>query len=109
MKTTIRHLEINNRPILGRIFVRHQCYRNRRIAGYVTIATVMMTDKKTSKGGWLFVSSCLSKLFPSSLSNSSIVLNQHYSVKVPHLAQGLNIIITLSLLASLITLSCLKP
>ncbi len=36
---------------LGRIFVCHQCCRNRRIAGYVTIATVLMTDKKTSKDG----------------------------------------------------------
>ncbi|SMG62549.1 hypothetical protein BMETH_1177_0 [methanotrophic bacterial endosymbiont of Bathymodiolus sp.] len=36
---------------MGCIFVCHQCCSNRRIAGYVTIARVLMTDKKTSKDG----------------------------------------------------------
>ncbi|SMG64537.1 hypothetical protein BMETH_249_0 [methanotrophic bacterial endosymbiont of Bathymodiolus sp.] len=36
---------------LGRIFVCHQCCSNRRIASYVTITTVLITDKKTSKDG----------------------------------------------------------
>jgi hypothetical protein len=36
---------------LGRIFVCHQCRSNRHIAGYATIVTVLMTDKKTSKNG----------------------------------------------------------
>ena len=31
-----------------------RCYSKRRIAGYITIATVQVTDKKTSKDGWLF-------------------------------------------------------
>jgi hypothetical protein len=35
----------------GRIFICHQCCSKRRIAGYVTIATVLMTDKKTNKDG----------------------------------------------------------
>jgi single stranded DNA-binding protein len=34
-----------------RIFVCYQCSNKRRITGYVTIARVLMTDKKTSKDG----------------------------------------------------------
>jgi len=47
----LRHLEINNRPIFGQDFCLSSRRRNRRIAGYVTIARVLMTDKKTSKEG----------------------------------------------------------
>jgi hypothetical protein len=48
---TIRELEINNCPILGRVFVCIQSCSNRRIAGYVTVVTRLKTDKKTSKIG----------------------------------------------------------
>ena len=56
---TVRGLEINNRPILGRIIVCLQRCNNRRIAGYVTVTTPLKADKKTSKFGRLFVSSSL--------------------------------------------------
>ncbi|SMG64114.1 hypothetical protein BMETH_216_3 [methanotrophic bacterial endosymbiont of Bathymodiolus sp.] len=36
---------------MGKIFVCHQCSSKRRIVGYVTIARVLMADKKTSKDG----------------------------------------------------------
>jgi len=47
----LRELERNNCPILGRIFVCLQRGSNRRIAGYVTVATSLKADKKTSKIG----------------------------------------------------------
>ncbi len=55
----LRQLVINNPPILQRIFVclRSCCVEN--IAIYVTEATSPKTDKKASKVGGLFVSSCL--------------------------------------------------
>ena len=58
-KFLFRELEINNRPIWRRIFVcLHRC-SNRCIASYVTVATSVKTDKKTSKIGRLFVSTSL--------------------------------------------------
>jgi hypothetical protein len=42
----INELAIKNRPILGRIFVCLLWCSNRRIASYVTVATLMKTDKK---------------------------------------------------------------
>ena len=57
---TIRQLEINNPPILRRIFI---CIRSScagRKADYVTEAIRLKTDKKASKMGGLFASSCLS-------------------------------------------------
>jgi len=47
----IRELERNNCPILGRVFVYLQWGGNRRIASYVTVATSLKMDKKTSKIG----------------------------------------------------------
>ena len=57
-----RQLEINKPPILQRIFV---CLRSccvEHIASYVTEATRSKTDKKASKMGGLFFSSCLSRI-----------------------------------------------
>ncbi len=54
-----RQLEINNLPILRSIFVCIQFCCVGRIAGYVTEATKLNTDKKASKVGRLFASSCL--------------------------------------------------
>ena len=62
----LRQLEINNPAIWRRIFVCLWSCCVGRIAGYVTETTRPKTDKKTSKVGGLFVSSCLStqvKLF----------------------------------------------
>ncbi len=55
----LRQLEINNPPILRRIFVCIQFCCAGRIAGYVTEVTRLNTDKKASKMGRLFASSCL--------------------------------------------------
>ncbi len=46
----LRELEINNRPILGRIFVRIQGVET-GASGYVTVTTTQKTDKKTSNIG----------------------------------------------------------
>jgi hypothetical protein len=59
VKKQLRQLEINNPPILRRIFFRLRFCCEGRIAGYVTVATKPKTDKKASKVGGLFVSSCL--------------------------------------------------
>jgi hypothetical protein len=58
-KILLRQLEINNLPILRRIFFRLRFCCEGRIAGYVTVATKPKTDKKASKVGGLFVSNCL--------------------------------------------------
>jgi len=55
----IRQMEINNPSILRRVLV---CLRSccvRRLASYVTEGKRPKTDKKASKVGGLFVSSCL--------------------------------------------------
>jgi uncharacterized membrane protein YfcA len=59
-KKPVRQLELNNPPILRRIFVRLRSCCVGRIVGYVTEATRSKTDKKASKMGGLFASSCLS-------------------------------------------------
>ncbi len=55
----LRQPEINNPPILRRIFVCIRFCCVGRIAGYATEATRSKTDKKTSKVGGLFASGCL--------------------------------------------------
>ncbi len=56
----IRQLEINNPPILRKIFVYIQSSYAGRKAGYITESIRLKTDKKASKMGRLFASSCLS-------------------------------------------------
>jgi len=51
IRIRIRELERNNYPIFGQDFACIQWGSNRRIASYVTVATSLKTDKKTSKSG----------------------------------------------------------
>ncbi len=77
----LRQLEINNPPILRRIFVCLWFCCVGRIASYVTKTTKSKTDEKTSKMGGLFVSSCLT------ISLSFLISNTVYAKSAEELGR----------------------
>ncbi len=58
----VRQLAINNPPILRKIFVCLKSCCVERIAGYVTEAARLKTNKKASKVGGLLIASCLTRI-----------------------------------------------
>ncbi len=69
----LRQLAINNPPRLRRTFVCLKSCCVERIAGYVSEATRLKTDKKASTVGGLFIASCL-RSFRQKQKSSAIIV-----------------------------------